>query len=146
MPIVQLLKTAPGIRDIRAAQIAAVVISPYRFRTRRQFWSYCGLAIVTRITGEWTQGRHGNWVRQKVAQTRGLNRNRHPMLKSVFKGASLSVLKTPKHPLRLAYERAIAAGTKPNLARLTLARRIAGAVLAMWKSNQEYDPTKQQQP
>ena len=36
------------------------------------------------------------------------------------------------------------AGTKPNLARLTLARRIAGAVLAMWKKQQAYDRAKQQ--
>jgi hypothetical protein len=33
---------------------------------------------------------------------------------------------------------------KPNLARLTMARRIAGAVLAMWKNQEEYDPAKQQ--
>ena len=144
VPIVQLLMTAPGIGEIRAAQIAAAVISPYRFRTRRQFWSYCGLAVVTRSSADWTQDRHGEWARRTIAQTRGLNQNRHPMLKNVFKGAAESVLKMSEHPLLLAYQRTIAAGTKPNLARLTLARRIAGAVLAMWKNNQEYDPTKQQ--
>jgi hypothetical protein len=30
----------------------------------------------------------------------------------------------------------------PALARLTLARRIAAAVLAMWKTQEDYDPTK----
>jgi 2'-5' RNA ligase len=29
-------------------------------------------------------------------------------------------------------------------AHLTLARRIAGAVLAMWKNKEKYDPTRQQ--
>jgi transposase len=146
IPIVRRLKTAPGIGDIRAAQIVAIVISPHRFRTRRQFWSYCGLAVVTRSSADWTKDPLGNWTRRKTLQTRGLNRNRNPLLKGVFKGAAHSVLqqKQPKHPLRLAYDLTLAAGTKPNLARLTLARRIAGAVLAMWKANQEYDPTKQQ--
>jgi transposase len=144
VPVVKLLKTAPGIGEIRAAQIVAAVVSPYRFRTRRQFWSYCGLAVVTRSSADWTKDRHGNLERRHVVQTRGLNRNRNPMLKNVFKGAALTVLKKPEHPLRLAFERSIAAGTKPKLATLTLARRIAGAVLAIWKHNQEYDITKQQ--
>jgi transposase len=144
--IVQLLKTAPGIGDIRAALIVANVISPHRFRTRRQFWSYCGLGVVTRSTDDWTQDRPGGrWIRRSVPQTRGLNRNRNPMLKSVFKGAAETVIRQmPQHPLKLSYERTTAAGTKPNLAELTLARRIAGAVLAMWKHKEKYDSSKQQ--
>jgi transposase len=144
VPLVQQLKTAPGIGDIRAAQIVAVVISPHRFRTRRQFWSYCGLGVVTRCSAEWTKDRSGQWIRRVIPQTRGLNRNRQPLLKNVFKGAAQTVLqRMPQHPLRLAFDRATAAGTKPNLAELTVARRIAAAVLAMWKNKEKYDPAKQ---
>ncbi len=32
----------------------------------------------------------------------------------------------------------VEAGTKPNLARLTIARKIAAVVLAMWKTESEY--------
>ena len=46
-------------------------------------------------------------------------------------------------PLHQSYQRLLAAGTKPNLARLTIARRIAAAVLAMWKNKETYNPTKQ---
>lgn len=144
VPIVQLIKTAPGIGDIRAAQIVATVISPHRFRTRRQFWSYCGLAIVTRSSADWTRDPQGSWVRRVTPQTRGLNRNRQPMLKNVFKGAAETVIRQPQHPLKQAYDRTTAGGTKPNLAQLTVARRIAGAVLAMWKNKETYDLTKQQ--
>jgi transposase len=145
VPITRVLETAPGIGEIRAALIVATVISPHRFRTRRQFWSYCGLAIVTRSSAEWTKDRHGRWVRQVVPQTRGLNRNRNSVLKSVFRGAADTVIRQmPQHPLALAYQNTIAAGTKPNLARLTLARRIAGVVLAMWKKKEKYDLSKQQ--
>lgn len=140
--IVQRLAGVPGLGPIRAAQIAAVVVTPYRFRTARQFWSYCGLAIVTRSSADWTRAG-GGWTRAQLTQTRGLNRNRNGMLKAAFKGAALTVIgKMPHHPLHAAYQRQIAAGTKPNLARLTLARRIAAIVLAMWKHEEVYDPSR----
>ena len=145
VPIVRLLETAPGIGKIRAAQIVAVVVSPYRFRTRRQFWSYSGLGVTTRSSSDWIRDCDGRWVRRQTAQTRGLNRNRNPILKRVFTGAAESVIRRGlRQPLRVSYQRQLDAGTKPNLARLTLARRIAGAVLAMWKHQEEYDPAKQQ--
>ena len=145
VPIIRLLETAPGIGKIRAPQIVAVVVSPYRFRTRRQFWSYSGLGVTTRSSSDWTKDRDGRWVRREMAQTRGLNRNRNPILKRVFTGAAESVIRRAvKQPLHASYHRLLEAGTKPNLARLTLARRIAGAVLAMWKNQEEYDPAKQQ--
>jgi transposase len=46
--ICRILATAPGMGRTRTAQLVAVVGTPHRFRTRRQFWSYCGLAVVTR--------------------------------------------------------------------------------------------------
>ena len=45
-----------------------------------------------------------------------------------------------KDPLRRDYERLLENGTKPNLARLTLARKIAAIVLAMWKNKEVYNP------
>ena len=42
-PIVRTLSTAPGMATRRSAQVVAIVGTPHRFRTRRQFWSYCGL-------------------------------------------------------------------------------------------------------
>jgi transposase len=66
--------------------MVAIVITPHRFRTRRQFWSYCGLAIVTRSSSDWVPGPSGKWTRAVVRQTRGLNRKRQPVLKAIFKG------------------------------------------------------------
>ena len=141
--VVKILSTAPGIGPIRAAQIAAVVVTPHRFRTNREFWSYCGLAIVMRSSADWTRGPQGSWVRSPVRQTRGLNRNRQPTLKSVFKGAALDVAtRMTSHPLHADYQRLLAQGTKPSLARLTMARRIASAVLAMWKNQEVYNSAK----
>ncbi len=142
-PMVRLLKTAPGMGAIRTAQVVAIVVTPDRFRTTRQFWSYCGLGIVTRSSSDWVQ-QGGRWVRAQTIQTRGLNRNRHPLLKAVFKGAATTVIQQMKeHPLQRDYQRMLQAGTRPNLAKLTLARRIAAAVLAMWKHKEVYNPAKQ---
>jgi len=144
VPAVRLLCTAPAISLIRASQIVAIVLSPHRFRTRSQFWAYCGLGIVMRSSSDWQRAPSGRWERTQVAQLRGLNHNKNPVLKNVFKGAAITLLHMPTHPLYASYHRALEAGQKPNLARLTLARRIAAAVLAMWKSNTEYDTNKQQ--
>jgi transposase len=143
-PIVALLETAPGIGTIRASLIVATILSPDRFRTSRQLWSYCGLGIVTRSSSDWTRHENG-WQRRPVQQNRGLNRNRNPLLKEIFKGAAFTLTSTKMsaHPLHQAYQRLLSSGTKPNLARLTLARRIAAVVLAMWKKKEPYDPAKQ---
>jgi transposase len=142
-PEVERLATAPGIGTVRAAQIVSIVISPHRFRTKRQLWCYAGLAVITRASAEWERGSGQEWARRKKPQTRGLNPNRHPVLKTIFKGAALSVITSmPDHPLHCAYQKQVSEGTDPALARLTLARRIAAAVLAMWKNQEDYDPTK----
>ena len=139
---VSLLETLPGVGVIRAAQIVATVIVPHRFRTKRQFWSYCGLGIVTRSSADWAL-EGGKLVHKQLALARGLNRNRNPVLKEVFKNAAkLVTTRMPNHPLHLDYLRMLREGTKSNLAVLTIARRLAAAALAIWKAKENYDPAK----
>lgn len=146
-PITKVLETCPGLGGIRAAQLVSVVVVPDRFRTRQQFWSYCGLGIVMRSTSDWKQSSKGGWERAKVNQTRGLNWNHNHTLKAVFKGAATTVVsQLPDTPLHKDYQRLLEAGTKPNLAKLTLARKIAAAALAMWKHKEVYDPAKYTKP
>lgn len=140
---VKLIATTPGIKLVRASRVVAKVITPHRFRTKRQFWSYCGLAVVTHSSSDWQRDKNGKWVRRQVAAPRGLNRNRQPVLKDVFNAAAKTVIRQMlDQPLALNYQRLLEAGTKPNLARLTVARQIAAAVLAMWKKREVYDPAK----
>ncbi len=132
-PIIRTLSTVPGMGPLRTAQVVGIVGTPHRFRTRRQFWSYSGLAIVTRSSSDWVQDKRGHWVRAEVRQTRGLTRKRQPVLKAIFKGAATTVImQLSTHPLHADYERMLRSGIKPNLAKLTLARRIAAIVLSMW--------------
>lgn len=140
--ITRILQTAPGIGPKRAAQLLAVVVTPHRFRTKRQFWSYCGFGVVIRTSSDWVQV-DGRWLRAPVLRTRGLNRTCNRSLKALFKGAATSVLKhSGPHPLQDKYEQLLAAGTKPNLAKLTIARTIAATVLAMWKTETKYQPVR----
>jgi transposase len=65
-------------------------------------------------------------------------------LKNIFKGAATTVIAQlgEDEPLHQDYRRLTAAGTKPDLAKLTIARKIAAIALSMWKTKERYDPTK----
>jgi transposase len=142
----RILVTAPGLGPIRVARLLPIVVTPHRFRTRSQFWAYCGLGIVMRSSSDWVQTPNGGWTRAQVARTRGLNRNHNSNLKNIFKTAATTVVtRLPADPLCEHYVQLTSAGTKPNLAKLTIARRIAAIVLRMWKDEEEYDPGKLKQ-
>src|SRR5262249_9803377 len=70
VPEVRRVMSAPGIGPVRAATIVAVVVTPERFRTKQQLWSYCGLGIVTRSSADWVQDdKTRTWRRRQHAQT-----------------------------------------------------------------------------
>ena len=138
-PISRILQTAPGLGPIRVAQLIPIVITPHRFRTKRRFWAYCGFGLVTRTSNDWVQVEE-RWVRAPVQQTRGLNQNCNRTLKRIFKGAAMTVIRSRMEPLWSDYVRLTENGTRPNLARLTVARKLAAAVLAMWKKKERYHP------
>ena len=137
--ISRILETAPGLGPIRTALVIATVITPHRFRSKRQFWSYCGFAVVTRSSADWIPTQ-GGWIKAQATRTRGLNRNHNPTLKGIFKSAAVAAAQRtkPGHPMRVAYERLCESGVRPPLARLTIARKIAATVLAMWKNEEVY--------
>lgn len=138
--IARILQTAPGLGPIRVARLLPIVVTPHRFRTKRQFWSYCGLGIVTRSSSDWIRNAGGQWQRGQVAQTRGLSMQHNHTLKDIFKGAAMTVVQHRKGALYADYQQLLESGTKPNLARLTLARKIAAIVLRMWKDQEVYRP------
>jgi len=141
LPGWKVLRSIPFLGPVRVAQILAIVRTPYRFRTKRNLWPYAGLAVVTRSSAD-QEFRDGKLQRRKRAPlTRGLNCNHHPILKSVFTGAATSAIGKPG-PLREYYEGTLARGVKENLAKVTLARKIAAVVLRLWKRGELWDPKK----
>lgn len=135
------LVSVPGLGEIRAATVLAVVVTPERFQRSHQFWSYCGLGIQTESSSDYRRGPGGSWTRHREPMTRGLKHG-NSMLKNVFRGAADTIVrKLPEHPLHRHYRR-LTERMKDNLARLTLARKLAAITLAVWKKQEEYDPTK----
>jgi transposase len=89
--VTRILRSIPGIGPIRAAMILGVVGTPHRFRTKKQFWCYCGLGVVTATSAEY-QLINGRVCRSKKRPLlRGLNHNYNRAMKAVFKGAAKTV-------------------------------------------------------
>ena len=92
-----------------------------------------------RSSSDSIRSEHGQWQRAQIAKTRGLSRQHNHTLKATFKGAATTVIQQGSRvPIYAGYERLLESGTKPNLAKLTLARKIAAIVLRMWKDEEVY--------
>lgn len=137
---VKLLRTIPQLGPIRAALIVATIDTPHRFRTRHQLWSYSGLAVVTHMSSEYEM-KDGRVVRsRKPIATRGLNRNCNRRMKEVFIGAATAGRRT--EPYRSYLQALEQRGIRPEMARLTLSRKIAAVALTIWKKGETFDPKK----
>jgi transposase len=75
---------------------------------------------------------------KKPQQLRGLNRNHNHEMKEIFKGAATraSCATGPFHDF---YAALLTKGMKPEMARLTLARKIAAITLTLWKKEERFD-------
>jgi transposase len=136
----KLLEEISTLGEISVAQLIATVDTPFRFRSKRQFWNYCGLAVVRRTSADY-QFRDGQLQRRtKPGPTRGLNRNYNRRLKRIFKQAALTG--SSKGAFKPYYERLLARGLKPELAQVTLARKIAAVTLALWQKGAHFDAQK----
>jgi transposase len=139
-PATALLRTIPQLGAVRVAMLVATIDTPFRFRTRHQLWSYSGLAVVTHSSAEY-KIQKGRPVRhRKSVITRGLNRNCNHRMKEIFIGAATGG--THREPYRGYLERAGKRGIRKEMARLTLARKIAAICLTIWKKGESFDPKK----
>ena len=124
---IRLLTTVPGIGTIRANQIVALVVTPYRFPTKYNFFSYCMLAGHKQNSDGVVYG-----MKRPLGQIE---------LKSIFKSSRLAVLKGTS-ALKMKYELMQANGTPQKAAYGALSRTIAATVLGVWKSGKKYDDKK----
>src|SRR5215204_5479732 len=136
-PAARLLLGVPTLGVVRVAQLIAAVVTPHRFRSKRQFWSYCGLAVVTRSSADYRVEGAGLRRTKKVADTRGLARSHNRTLKYVFKGAAHAASRC--EPFKTWYAELLGRGLRPELARVTVARKIAAVTLAVWKAGESFD-------
>ena len=112
--------------------------TPHRFRSKRQFWAYCGLALETRSSADYQIEKGQLERRRKPVFIRGLNINHNHDLINLFKGAATAA-SGGSGVFGGFYENLLLKGMKPELARLTLARKIAAITLHIWKKGEPFD-------
>jgi transposase len=126
-PEIKLLDSIPGVGFINAATISAIVETPHRFADKRKVWSYAGLAVEKRTSGD-------KLYSEKL--TKEYNR----LLKYTAKQAAQAAIKGD-NPFRRAYlEMTLAKGIAQHRAELTIARDILAAAWAMWRNGEFYNP------
>jgi hypothetical protein len=131
-PAWKLLRSIPCLGPIRAAVLMAIVQTPHRFRTKRMFWKYSGFGVVTQTSAD-HQYVDGQLQRsKKPAFVRGLDPAHNHHLKHLFKSAAIQA-STTNGPLRDFYEALVAKGMRREMARLTLARKIATISWIVWR-------------
>lgn len=136
-PASKVLLKVPTLGVVRVAQLIAAVVTPHRFRSKRQFWSYCGLAVVMQSSADYRVEGAGLRRTKKAAATRGLTRSHNRTLKHVFKSAAQAASRC--EPFKSWYTGLLAKGLRPELARVTMARKIAAVTLAVWKSGGSFE-------
>jgi len=135
------LRQIPSLGPIRSALAIALIQTPNRFRTKRQLWTYGGLGLETRDSGEYHYVKGQVRRRKKQKFVRGLNRDYNHDLKGLFKGAAIRASILPG-PFQDFYQRSVAKGIEPTMVRLTLARKIAAIRLTLWKKGENFDVDK----
>jgi transposase len=140
-PITAKLWQIPSLGPIRSALAVALIQTPHRFRSKRQLWTYSGLGLETRDSGEYHYVKGQLRRRKKQAWIRGLNKDYNHDLKGLFKAAAIRASVLPG-PFQEFYQRSLAKGIKPTMVRLTLARKIAAITLTLWKKGENFDIEK----
>jgi transposase len=140
-PAWSVLSSIPFLGPVRVALLLAAMKSPWRFRTKRHLWAYAGLAVVTQDSSQYEVVAGRPVRRRRRPLTRGLNANHNRTLKDVFKSAATTALTRPG-PLQDFYRTRVATGMREDMARLTLARKLAALTLRLWKRGEAYDPTQ----
>src|SRR5216683_1468136 len=138
------LMSMPKLGSVSVAQLIAVVGTPYRFRSKRQFWTYVGLAVVTCSSADHEVVNGVLRRSTRPLATRGLNRNHNHLLKRVFKNAASSACHSG--PFKAAYDVRVGRGMAPSLARLTIARQLAATTLSIWKRGEQFSTERMKQP
>jgi len=132
------LRQIPCIGPIRAALLLALMQTPHRFRSKRQLWTYSGLGVETHDSAQFRFVRGQLQRSKKPQQIRGLNQNHNHEMKEIFKSTATSASHRAA-PLCDFYATLIAKGMKPEMARLTLARKVAAITLTLWKKGARFD-------
>lgn len=126
-PEMKLLDGIPGVGQIHAATISAMLETPHRFATKRKVWMYAGLGIDKKSSA-------GKIMSEK------LSKDYNRLLKYAAKQAAQAAIKGDNAFRRSYLEMTLQKGLAQYKAELTIARDILATAWAMWKKGECYNP------
>ncbi len=118
------LMTIPGIGPVRANQLVAIMVTPFRFPDKYNFFSYAKLTKHNRTSDGRQYGKSSG--------------SGQPLLKYVFKMSVFGAIKS-NTAFRRKYDEMRANGSNDRVARNAVAKKIAATVLAVWKTGKNYN-------
>jgi len=116
----------PGIGWIRGITLLAYLDTPWRFADKRRLWKYMGIGLAREHSGN-------GYTRVHV------DNSSNRTLKDVILGAAETVIMHKSGELYRRYEYWRAEGQAYKNARRNVARDIAAACWAMWKTGAEFE-------
>lgn len=123
----------PGIKWVRASTIFAYLDTPWRFKTTKKLWKYCGVGLYRVASGSDKNGK------PKPGQAKLHRYVNHKIKASIF-GAALSAIILDNNEFSEHYKRMVRNGVTPANARHTVARKMITIMSGMWKTNTQYVP------
>lgn len=129
-PPIRRFLDVPGVGPIRATTFYVYLDTPSRFRSKSALWRYCGLGLERRHSGSGPQ------------RVRLSKRGSRP-LKSVLIGAARTAITQSGGPFAEKYRYwTEEKGMNPATARRNVARSLAATLWSLWKTGENYDPTR----
>jgi transposase len=120
-----LLKSIPGVGDVNSAIILCVIDDPYRFDNKRKLWSYSGLGLRSRSSGD-----------SEKVRVKGTNSGNRLLKYAALSTANAALRGDNRFSCH--YDKMLKEGVDPAMARRTAARKILATALAMLKSGEAY--------
>lgn len=131
-PIIQRWQDLAGVGSIRAVTLLAYLDTPWRFKTPKKLWKYCGVGLLRATSGTDKKGRP---KKGKLQLAWAVNRR----LKSVVIGAAVSAIQQGDNVFSDYYERLLAQGVGPSNARHSVARKMLTVMWGMWKNDGRFE-------
>jgi transposase len=125
-PEIHQFRLIPGVGQVSAFTISAIIDTPHRFANKRQLWSYIGLAKSQKVSN----GK----IYRSMSSSHG-----NKLLKYLFLQAAMIALRS-NQPSRFkeTADRLSKNGVSTKNIRRTVARQIASTIFTIWKSGEPY--------
>jgi transposase len=130
--IIKYWSEVPGVALIRSSTILAYLDTPWRFKTEKKLWKYCGVGLQRKGSGT---DKFGRPKIGKLKLAWAVNRR----LKNAIIGATMSAINQRHNIFAYEYERMIRNGLTSSNARHAVARKMLSVMWAMWKTNSRFD-------